>query len=60
MTIETKFDGGTDVKDKMTGFIGKVTAYCVYYSGTSQVQVSANVDGSLKEVWLPEGRLEEC
>lgn len=61
MNIETKIDIGWDVKDKITGFTGKVTGFCTYISGCNQALVAPPLgkDGTLRDsVWIDEQRLE--
>lgn len=60
MTEAEKILGAT-VKDRVTGFKGVATAYCIYLTGCNQVAVTPPVDGEGKArdgVWFDVQRLE--
>ncbi|MDR3473371.1 MAG: hypothetical protein P4M09_17055 [Devosia sp.] len=61
MNIQTKIEFGWDVKDRITGFTGKVTGYCAYITGCNQVLVAPSVakDGAARDAhWFDEQRLD--
>ena len=59
MIIETKFDFNTKVKDKTTGFSGKVTGCCYDFSNESMIyKVETLKEGNILEHWIEEKRLE--
>lgn len=52
---------GTEVKDTITGFSGKVVARCEYITGCNQYLITPGVDkeGSLRDsTWVDEQRIE--
>ena len=55
-----KFKFFADVQDRVSGFIGKVTAYAVYASGCVQAQVMATAleSGKPVVVWIDDNQLE--
>lgn len=48
---------GQKVMDTVTGFVGVMTARCVYLHGTTRCMVEAMIDGDAKEAWFEESRL---
>lgn len=57
-----KFENGVEVKDKVTGFTGKITGRVEYLTGCNQyiVQPPIKNDGEFTSgIWLDEHRLEQ-
>jgi len=48
----------SEVKDIVTGFKGKVTAYLLYMTGCVQYQIEIANGTELKAYWVDEDRLE--
>ena len=51
---------GSKVKEKVTGFVGTVTAHCEHITGCVEMLVVANtlgLDGKPVEAWFDESRL---
>lgn len=40
------------VYDGVTGFVGEVTAVCLYAAGPARVQVEALIDGKIVDEWF--------
>lgn len=51
---------GKVVKDKVTGFVGVVTARVEYLHSTPSVRLESEVDGEnkTKDLWIDEARAE--
>lgn len=61
-TKSFKFENGTKVKEKVTGFSGIITGTCFYLTGCNQYLVTAKPKDEFSEpkaLWYDEGRLEE-
>lgn len=58
--MKRKFEFGSTVQEKVTGYTGVVTAHAQYMTGCDQYAVvtKAGADGSFKTEWFDEGRLE--
>ncbi|MCU7379739.1 hypothetical protein OBO34_15440 [Clostridiales Family XIII bacterium ASD5510] len=51
---------GKEVRDKVTGIAGTVTAQCAYIGAVPRVCVEyINNTGNHEEIWLDESRVEE-
>jgi hypothetical protein len=48
---------GQKVKDSVTGFVGTLTARCVYLHGSPRVVVEGIADGKPVELWIDESRV---
>lgn len=56
-----KFEGGTKVKDGITGYVGRITGYAEYYDGNASQYYVEGIDDMGKPIgiWLTEDRLAE-
>lgn len=49
---------GKDAKDKITGFMGKITGTAFYPGGSQRVGISTSFDGKYHEEWFDADRVE--